>query len=505
MHKQDDMVLLKVGKNTFLREISASVNNGYPVLVEDVLEHVDPGLDPILMHSEFMGDGGMKQIKLGEAVQDYDDNFKLYMTTKMPNPHYPPEVCIKVTLINFTVTFEGLEEQLLGDVVIKEKPEVEAQRDKIVVQMAEDKKTLKGIENLILKMLSESTEEQILDEDTLINTLEDSNVTSTEINGRIAEAEIVEVSINETRLSYKTVAIRGSLIYFVIADMGRINDMYQNSLQFVKVLFNKAIDASDKADDHETRLANLMDKITKIIYSNISRGLFEKDKSIFSFLIATSIDRNSGKIIANSWNLLLRGTATIAEDLKKKQPPNPFPQNILTDLLADYLWSAEMTEPDVYGGLFQSFAENQEVWLEWIQCEKPQEEPLPLDWRSKLDDFQAMIILKAFRNEKISAAFSKYVLDNMGKFFVDGQTSTMEVVAADMNYMTPLIFILSTGADPTTQLLKYAEAKNFSEKLFPISLGQGQEKKANALIKDATANGNWVLLQNCHLAEGYMS
>jgi len=193
------------------------------------------------------------------------------------------------------------------------------------VQMAEDKKTLKGIENLILKMLSESTEEQILDEDTLINTLEDSNVTSTEINGRIAEATIVEVSINETRLSYKTVAVRGSLIYFVIADMGRINDMYQNSLQFVKVLFNKAIDASDKADDHETRLANLMDKITKIIYSNISRGLFEKDKSIFSFLIATSIDRNSGKIIANSWNLLLRGTATIADDLKKKQPPNPFP------------------------------------------------------------------------------------------------------------------------------------------------------------------------------------
>jgi dynein heavy chain, axonemal len=85
------------------------------------------------MHSEFMGDGGIKQIKLGEATQDYDDNFRLYMTSKLPNPHYPPEICIKVTLINFTVTFVGLEEQLLGDVVIKEKPEVEAQRDKIVI------------------------------------------------------------------------------------------------------------------------------------------------------------------------------------------------------------------------------------------------------------------------------------------------------------------------------------------------------------------------------------
>lgn len=114
------------------------------------------------------------------------------MTSKLPNPHYPPEVCIKVTLINFTVTFEGLEEQLLGDVVVKEKPEIEAQRDQIIIQMAADKSTLKNIENTILKMLTESTEEQILDEDTLINVLDESKITSTEINARIADATIVE-------------------------------------------------------------------------------------------------------------------------------------------------------------------------------------------------------------------------------------------------------------------------------------------------------------------------
>jgi len=92
--------------------------------------------------------------------------------------------------------------------------------------MAADKKTLQDIEKKILKMLSESTEEQILDEDTLIDTLEESNVTSKEINERIAESSIVEVSINETRAGYTTVAIRGSILYFVIADMSRINDMY---------------------------------------------------------------------------------------------------------------------------------------------------------------------------------------------------------------------------------------------------------------------------------------
>lgn len=92
--------------------------------------------------------------------------------------------------------------------------------------MAADKSTLKNIENTILKMLTESTEEQILDEDTLINVLDESKITSTEINARIADATVVEQTINETRMGYKSVAIRGSILYFVIADMAQINDMY---------------------------------------------------------------------------------------------------------------------------------------------------------------------------------------------------------------------------------------------------------------------------------------
>ena len=99
----------------------------------------------------------------------------------MPNPHYLPEVFIKLTIINFTVTFMGLEDQLLGDVVIQEKPEVEKKRDEIIVKMDKDKNTLVAIEDSILKLLAESTEEQILDQDDLIIILENSKNTSAEI------------------------------------------------------------------------------------------------------------------------------------------------------------------------------------------------------------------------------------------------------------------------------------------------------------------------------------
>jgi len=107
--------------------------------------------------------------------------------------------------------------------------------------MAADAKKIKELENNVLKLLSEATLEEILDEDTLIDTLESSATTSAEINERMAQAEIVSIEINDTRNMYTSVAVRGSILYFVIADLGGVDPMYQNSLGYIKSLFNKAI------------------------------------------------------------------------------------------------------------------------------------------------------------------------------------------------------------------------------------------------------------------------
>ena len=42
---------------------------------------------------------------------------RLYLATSLSNPHFLPAICIQVTLINFTVTFDALQEQLLSSVV----------------------------------------------------------------------------------------------------------------------------------------------------------------------------------------------------------------------------------------------------------------------------------------------------------------------------------------------------------------------------------------------------
>ncbi len=86
----------------------------------------------------------------------YSENFKLFMTTTNPNPHYPPETFVKVTIINFAITPSGLEEQMLAQIVALENPNLELKKTEIVKKNAQDQKELLNIEDSILKSLSET-------------------------------------------------------------------------------------------------------------------------------------------------------------------------------------------------------------------------------------------------------------------------------------------------------------------------------------------------------------
>jgi dynein heavy chain len=121
--------------------LELSIVSGKTVLLEEVSEVMDPSLDSIFLQSTFREDGVLK-IKLGDKSLLYDANFKLLMTTKIANPHFLPEICIKLTVINFSITFEGLEEQMLVDVIKVEAPEVEEQRDTLIVELAKSRNDL---------------------------------------------------------------------------------------------------------------------------------------------------------------------------------------------------------------------------------------------------------------------------------------------------------------------------------------------------------------------------
>ena len=150
----------------------------------------------------------------------------------------------------------------------------------------------------------------------LINTLSDSKITSGVIQGRVKEAEETEKQINMTRLTYTPAATRGSILYFVIADLvnlnltptptptstptlnpnpnqGNINEMYQFSLEYFSALFLDCIRRSEKSAELEQRLANIMKFASYNIFNNVARGIYGEHKITYSFMITTSIMRNA--------------------------------------------------------------------------------------------------------------------------------------------------------------------------------------------------------------------
>eukprot|EP01038_Epipyxis_sp_PR26KG_P006339 gene6339-8727_t len=536
--ENNGVMITTMRDSNLLRTLENCIRLGKPLIVEDLGEQLEPALEPVLQKATFKN-GSRLLIRLGDSDVDYDTNFRLYMTTKLPNPHYLPEVCIKVTLINFTVTMLGLESQLLGLVVKAERPDIEQKKVNLLLQMADDKKQLQMLEAKILQMLSES-EGNILDDEVLINTLSESKLTSIAISERVAEAEVTEQIINEARDRYTIVATRGSIIYFVIADLAGIDPMYQYSLGYYTSLFNRCILDSERSPDLDIRLQNIIDYATLIIYQNICRGLFEKDKLLFSSSICFQILRNSGEIHDLEWNLFLRGPGAVE---RGSMPPNPFPDSIpppMWDILYaaetrlvydlptppgdDAATNARIEEEEANNPLLHAFSDSvpfeglcesirinyggngvESEWATWMNSSGSLLNAiLPGVFNDSLNLFQRLILVKALREDKLQQCIAQFVREKLGPKFAESPNASMEEIYRDLDNKTPCIFVLSTGADPTGMLLRFARKSGYGDRLNIVSLGQGQGPYAKQLIDNGTKTGDWVVLQNCMLAKSWM-
>ena len=107
MEKEAGVKVLKFTDGNYLKLLEAGIRMGNPVIIENIGEDTDPAIEPLLQ-KQIVVKGSSMTIKIGDSIIEYDKNFKFYLTTKLRNPHYLPEVSTKVTLINFMITFEGL-------------------------------------------------------------------------------------------------------------------------------------------------------------------------------------------------------------------------------------------------------------------------------------------------------------------------------------------------------------------------------------------------------------
>lgn len=457
-----NLQVCRLGSKGYLDKIEKAVSSGETMLIEDIGETIDPVLNPLLGR-ETIKKG--KYIRMGDKEVEYDPNFKLIIQTRLPNPHYPPEIQAQTTLINFTVTLAGLEDQLLADVVNIERSDLEQTKAELTKQQNEFKIKLTELEDALLSRLS-TAQGNFLGDTALVENLETTKSTATDIEQRVEEAKHTEKKINETREMYRPVAARSSLIYFLLNELWQIHPMYQYSLNSYKVVFKNAIGKAEASEEIKGRVANLIDSITYMVFIYTRRGLFERDKLIFTTQMTFQILLAAGELEFPELDFLLRGP-------KNVQVNSPF------EWLSNSSWQmvkalAAIPNVDTFKTLASDIEGSAKQWKKYCEHEVPETEKLPQEWKNKTP-MQKLCILRCLRPDRMSYAISNFVGSIMGQKYCDNARVPLSTSFEESNSSTPIFFILSPGVDPVKEVEALGRQLGVTEddgNFYNVSLGQ---------------------------------
>jgi len=480
---------------------------GRALLIVSVENEIDPLLNPVL-EKQIIVKAKSKYINVSDKLCEYNDEFMLYMTTRLPNPHFSPEDQAKTTMVDFTVTQRGLEEQLLGRVIGKEQKSLEDQLKVVMEEVTNNTKSLLKLDQLLLERLSANTG-NLLDDDELIVVLGNTKAKATEVNQKLVAAGETKISINEKREQYRPVATRGSVLYFCIVDMSQVNCMYQTSLDQFQDLFDRSMDTAEKASLASKRVANIIEEMTYNVYRYVDRGLYTRDKNSFKLMLMLKILITSGRLADEDVTLFLKGGAGLNVNNVRKKP---------FTWLSDSAWlnlvQLGMSKP-IFKSIADSVSREEDDWKAWYNDNEPENCKIPgyetlLIADKETGPFLRMLLVRCLREDRTQVAGGEFVnkmetVDGypaMGNKFVKAVSDTTELIYSEMKHTVPVIYLLSAGADPTDAT--EALAKKKKREIACVSMGEGQDVVAMKAINGAMVNGSWVMLQNSHLGLDFM-
>jgi dynein heavy chain len=154
--------------------------------------------------------------------------------------------------------------------------------------------------------------------------------------------------------------------------------------------------------------------------------------------------------------------------------------------------------------LLNHFRAFPDEWKAWYDLEAPETASFPGNYSNILPSFQKLAIMRCFRPDRVYNAVKLFVSEILGDKFVQPPVLDYDRIFSQSSPTAPMVFILSPGADPQSDIQKFCDEKGMSSKFKFVALGQGQGPIAEQLLEVGYRRGHWVLLQNCHLLTSWL-
>ncbi|XP_050037127.2 dynein heavy chain, cytoplasmic isoform X2 [Dermacentor andersoni] len=500
----------KITKTSFLddsfrKNLESALRFGNPLLVQDV-ESYDPILNPVL-NREVRKTGGRVLITLGDQDIDLSPTFCIFLSTRDPTVEFPPDLCSRVTFVNFTVTRSSLQSQCLNQVLKAEREDIDEKRSDLLKLQGEFHVRLRQLEKSLLQALNDS-KGRILDDDSVISTLEKLKNEAAEISRKVEETDKVMAEVEAVSLQYQPLAQACSSIFFTLEGLHQAHFLYQYSLHFFLEIYNDVLTNNSHLTgvvDHTSRLGIITKDLFQVVYTRVTRGMLHEDKLVFALLLCRIHLRGFSQEtnFEHELNHLLRGK----EGILPGQPTIH-----VAGLSPDQLEGATaLSRLPAFRSLQQRLDEHPD-FTGWAESNAP-ERDVPVLWeegsRPLTPVGQAMhqlLVIQAFRPDRVIAQGHQVVTAVLGDDFTSASETELDLAAVVDNEVkagTPILMCSVPGYDASGRVDDLAAelGRNITSLAMGSAEGFSQAEKA---INAASKNGRWVMLKNVHLAPQWL-
>jgi dynein heavy chain 2 len=473
----------------FTHTLELAIRFGKTLLISEV-DRIDPMLYPVL-RKDLLSQGPKRVVQLGNKAVDWQDSFRIFLFSRSMDLRLSPDAAALIAEVNFSVTRFGLESQLLGTTIHHEQPELENQKVELLQKEEALKLQLAKLEESLLADLA-SSHGDLLQNTQLVNSLNQVKTQASAIAESLAQSSELQRDLDVKREVYRPLARLGSTIFFLVKDMDEVNRMYQYSLADFLSIFEQTLAQGNANEDVAKKIEKLSLVLAQQSLLFVSMGLFKADRVQFAAHVVHGVFPELYP--EPLWNAFIGATVG---DIEAAAPLLPSWAPVTSKpYFASILAIGDQSLLSRWNLADNSF------WSSWMKSAAP--ETILDEKRSDLPTIERLLIVNAFRRDRLISAVTNECLDKL-KLDAIVEVKSLEALAARARPEQPVLLVTSPGADPSMEVQETAYKLVGRNKFTQIALGGGQTDEAMQQLRRCAASGEWLFLKNLHLVLDWVS